>query len=367
MNHKLLYKNCLVDNIYEACTCCYDNTKELDYMQKKEYLEKRINAGHESILEHGRLALMITNIHDTTNIADVMGYEYSKWLEFYTTQLEDESYNMIVNGSIRAYKHFINHITEDTYEFNPIVKSIVSILLENTPKELWGNMFKIKDFLSTHNFIDVEPDETYIDVKKAGIVYDNIFIRDIPDIQLNKKDATKSVIIGCDSIKYYDLLIDDIMSNGFVPDIAENIFVTTIVFLNMSRTATHQLVRHRNAITQESQRYVNASDASFTIPVPNCNKTFNITLFGNTVNTSLSKLATELINIYGQLFSQGLKKEEARGFLPSNVNCGRLYMTFTLSSLDAFIKLRTNPHAQYEIRKYAETIKDVFDNLTTDE
>ena len=61
----------------------------------------------------------------------------------------------------------------------------------------------------------------------------------------------------------------------------------------------------------------------------------------------------------------GLKKEEARAFLPSNVNCGKLYMTFTVFSLLKFLELRTDPHAQYEIRQYAQTIKEKFDKLLT--
>ena len=132
----------------------------------------------------------------------------------------------------------------------------------------------------------------------------------------------------------------------------------------MSRTATHQLVRHRNAITQESQRYVTANNASFTIPVPEYNpdKIYSINIAGNKINTNLNDLAKELLNVYTQLQSQGLKKEEARAFLPSNVNCSRLYMTFTLESLIAFLNLRLDPHAQYEIRKYAEAINNIIDS-----
>ena len=40
----ILYKNNHVSNIYEACTCCYDNTKSLSYLDKKKYIKKRIDS-----------------------------------------------------------------------------------------------------------------------------------------------------------------------------------------------------------------------------------------------------------------------------------------------------------------------------------
>ena len=141
----------------------------------------------------------------------------------------------------------------------------------------------------------------------------------------------------------------------------------TIVFKNISRTATHQLVRHRNAITQESQRYVNYSDASFTIPLKDYdkNKLYSVKIGDIINNGSLDTIADDLMSVYPQLMQAGLKKEEARAFLPSNVNCGKLYMTFTVFSLLKFLELRTDPHAQYEIRQYAQTIKEKFDKLLT--
>ena len=78
------------------------------------------------------------------------------------------------------------------------------------------------------------------------------------------------------------------------------------------------------------------------------------------------EIGDKLISIYSSLLSQGVKKEDARAFLPSNVNCGRLYMTFTISSLIKFLELRTDKHAQLEIRKYALAINSVIDGIKKD-
>lgn len=366
LNCKVLYKNNLVENIYEACSCCYDNTKTISYLEKKEYISKRVNAGHESILEHGRMALLFKELPQerANDLIELMGLEYAKWFDFFTVTLEDNSYNLIVSGTIRAYKCFINHITEDEYERNVIVRYIIKEMLNNTVKELYGQNL----FMHFDSFIDAEPDVLDIETPKNGIRYDTIINKTIEDVATNSEPDTKQITLGIDagtiSVLEKDL-VEELMSCGFYINVLYKIIPVAVVFRNMSRTATHQLVRHRNAITQESQRYVSAENASFTIPVPDYTdeKEYTVDIFGKKTTVPLTVLATQLIKIYEQLRKQGLKKEEARAFLPANVNCGRLYMTFTLDSMLAFLNLRTDSHAQFEIRKYAESIKEIMADL----
>lgn len=353
----LLYKNNHVDNIYEACTCCYDNTKKLNYFQKKEYIAKRIIAGHESILEHGRLALKIINIRNSSLIAELTTYEYAKYLQFYSIHNEDNSYTLIINGNMRSYKYFITNTSMYEYDNNFIIRYIFKILQENTVKELYGD--------TDLDFVDIETiDNDVLDfnpeLDKNGLYYQYTHTQNIfGDMKTTKMN--KSIDIGYDFISYRKLKED-----SDIPDeLIEDIIPVTVVFKNMSRTATHQLVRHRNAITQESQRYVTYKDADFTIPVPDYNneKKYKISLFGQVKEINLSDLATEMMSVYEQLQKAGLKKEEARAYLPQNVNCKRLYMTFSLSNLYAFLGLRTDEHAQYEIRQYALTIKALVDTI----
>jgi thymidylate synthase ThyX len=365
LNCRLLYKNSLVNNIYEACTCCYDNTKNINYLEKKDYIGKRINAGHESILEHGKLAILFNDIPYSlhNSIIELIGLEYSKWLEFYTVQLEDGNYNLIVNGSIRAYKHFLNNLESDVYDRNDIIRDICKILRENTVKELYGT----SKHINFDDFVDVEPDILDIDKPNTGIDYDIKLETAIDGLATNGEEYIKRIMLGADEpfVTELDDIVEIILHSGFNRNVIYNVLPITVVFYNMSRTATHQLVRHRNAITQESQRYVNAKNASFTIPVPDYTdeKEYTVEIFGNKITAPLTVLATGLTKVYGQLIKQGLKKEEARAFLPSNINCGRLYMTFTLSSLIAFLNLRTDSHAQYEIRKYAEAVLDLITSI----
>ena len=365
LNCRLLYKNSLVNNIYEACTCCYNNTKNINYLEKKDYISKRINAGHESILEHGKLSILFNDIPYSlhNSIIELIGLEYSKWLEFYTVQLEDGNYNLIVNGSIRAYKHFLNNLEPDVYDRNDIIRDICKILRENTVKELYGT----SKHINFDDFVDVEPNILNIDKPNTGIDYDVKIETAIDGLATNREEYIKRIMLGADEpyLLLQNDIVEIILHSGFNRNIVYNILPITVVFYNMSRTATHQLVRHRNAITQESQRYVNAKNASFTIPVPDYTdeKEYTVEIFGNKITAPLTVLATGLTKVYGQLIKQGLKKEEARAFLPANINCGRLYMTFTLSNLIAFLNLRTDSHAQYEIRKYAEAVLDLITSI----
>lgn len=360
---KLLYKNNLVDNIYEACTCCYNNTKNISYLEKKEYIKKRILAGHESILEHGRLAMKFYNIPNTlyNNIIELTSFlGFSKWLNFHSEYYENNTYDLIVYGNIRGYKYLIYNITPFIYDNNILIRKLIKILEENTVAELYGdinNLFDKEDIEFT--FTDIETGVNDIETKKSGISYSNID-KVIVDVPTTNNKTEKSVIVGIDIDELTKMSSDNYEYIDY--ELLCDIIPVTVVFNNMSRTATHQLVRHRNAITQESQRYVDSSNASFTIPVPEYDKDkkYSINILNSRFNISLDELAKELLSIYGQLQKQGLKKEEARAFLPSNVNCGRLYMTFTLKNLITFLHLRLDKHAQYEIRKYAESIDQII-------
>ena len=147
----------------------------------------------------------------------------------------------------------------------------------------------------------------------------------------------------------------------------------TVLFKNMSRTCTHQLVRHRNAITQESQRYVNYSGASFASPDRftdryDSNTKYKFEFGGNKYSMTLADIGKAEIGIYKDLtnkslneeegIKQALLKEDARAFLPSNVECGKIFMTFTFSSLFMFFILRVDTAAQAEIRTFASSLYD---------
>ncbi|MBN1481671.1 FAD-dependent thymidylate synthase [candidate division KSB1 bacterium] len=63
--------------------------------------------------------------------------------------------------------------------------------------------------------------------------------------------------------------------------------------------------------------------------------------------------------LYQELLEGGVAKEHARIVLPLSLYT-QFYWTINSRSLMNFIKLRTEEHAQYEIRQFAHVIDDIF-------
>ena len=355
---EILYYNDTVNIIYEACTACYNNTKDISYQEKKEYIKRRVNAGHDSVLEHGYVSFIIHDIPNTPEFAEAMSQIIgpAHYLYIQSAEMEDGTFSLLIGGSVRAYKHFIIEMGNyNNLKNNFIAYHILKTLSITTVKEFYGSTYGIIMCSELGIYFVDEVDNYYDTVDGENpCTYNNSLI---------------SILDGFIPIKNYRDIFCKVYRYGFVEDDVKNVLPVTILFKNMSRTATHQLVRHRNAITQESQRYVDYSNAKFTIPDMSSymedyeDKKFNIEINGNKYDVTLEELSEIMISIYPQLLKQGMKKEDARAFLPSNVQCGRLYMTFTYKSLEKFIELRTDPHAQTEIRTYAESIRDIYHNI----
>ena len=64
-------------------------------------------------------------------------------------------------------------------------------------------------------------------------------------------------------------------------------------------------------------------------------------------------------DLYQQMLEWGISREIARMVLPLNIY-SQWYWKVDLKNLLDFLKLRTDPHAQYEIRVYAEEIEKIL-------
>lgn len=119
-----------------------------------------------------------------------------------------------------------------------------------------------------------------------------------------------------------------------------------------------------NSINEESLRYVDARQEVY-IPAPErCQKQSEDNKQGSSpeivdapelVRLLIQKNAEECFHNYELLMSQGLAKEIARSVLPLGLYTG-WYWQANLRMILHFLSLRTDPHAQYEIRVYAEAM-----------
>lgn len=118
----------------------------------------------------------------------------------------------------------------------------------------------------------------------------------------------------------------------------------------VSRSMTHQLVRHRIAsFTQKSQRYVDESNFDYVIPdtIRENEKAFDI----------YKKFMDICKDTYIKLKELGIPKEDARFVLP-NATKTEIVLTANFRELRHMISLRGSKDAQWEIRRvFMEILK----------
>ena len=129
----------------------------------------------------------------------------------------------------------------------------------------------------------------------------------------------------------------------------------TFLISGISRPCSQQIERHRIAsYTQESQRYVNAENATFIMP----NSIFDSEGFEMYVD-----FLEQSKRLYSCLVKNGVKKEDARFVLPQAVTT-KMMMTINFRSLRNLLNLRLDVHAQWEIRRVAAMMVAELSNVS---
>ena len=122
----------------------------------------------------------------------------------------------------------------------------------------------------------------------------------------------------------------------------------TFKISDVSRSLTHQLVRHRLAsYTQESQRYVKKLDFDYVTPDSIIDKP--------ELCEKYDDLMSKINELYSLFIQAGIKREDARYMLP-NACTTSIWVTMNFRELRSFFKLRCDSHAQWEIRDMAKTM-----------
>jgi len=73
----------------------------------------------------------------------------------------------------------------------------------------------------------------------------------------------------------------------------------------------------------------------------------------------IAKANEAAVEVYNQLLDNGVAREQARGVLPQNMMT-TYWATVDLANLIKFLDLRDDAHAQWEIRQYAQAIKQLL-------
>lgn len=353
-----IYMNDGIRICAQACSCCWDKTIPEDYEGQVNYLARRCKTGHTSVLEHSNLVILyklpnMVSTHDdmiqTQTLIEFLGN--CKYLNTVVRQSAGGGAPYIlIGGSYRAYDYMYNNVPHPNYG---MIKLVTKEIYQHVNSLMFPDLTGGEDpILNKDSFLDTEPD--------AVSDYFNPIGTDLYEDE-------KVKFISIDNIEQIKRNVDRICPDTFSIDDISKVASATILFKDMSRTGTHQLVRHRNGITQESQRYVDYSHAAFADPLAfkpekyDVDKKYDFEFGGQKFSMTSMELGGSIIGIYQYLIDQGMMKEDARSFLPGNVKCRRLYMTFTYKNLLKFFELRCHPAAQAEIRSFAMAAQNGFE------
>ncbi len=149
-------------------------------------------------------------------------------------------------------------------------------------------------------------------------------------------------------------LIGNVIESGHGSTIEHIVF--TFAISGVSRTLSHQLVRHRAGVAfdQQSQRYVKYKGAATMLPA-------TIAEGDAGLRERFEEQVDGALGLYGELVEAGVPGEDARFVFP-NATRTNLVMTTNLRALIHMSGLRLCTMAQWEIRRLFQLIRhEIFD------
>ena len=205
-------------------------------------------------------------------------------------------------------------------------------------------------------------------------IYVNGEWKTLGDRKVDLKDEADSKYIDESELIPVSKVVKAIMVNNYhkstsldvniMGEIYEAIIKTdAIVFRidKMSRAISQQINRHDFGITQASQRYIDSSDLQFIEPTQfnskyDMRKEYKVSFGGQEFTFRSDELGEEIIKLYPQLIEQGMLKQDARSYLPMNVETSAYY-TSTIQNLIHFINIREDKASQPEVQEIAHSIR----------
>ena len=183
--------------------------------------------------------------------------------------------------------------------------------------------------------------ESIMNVKLIGYTPDPEKIPAMAAKLTHSKTKPEDLVESSD--KELNTILEHVLNVGHTSVIEHTSF--TFAISDVSRSLTHQLVRHRIAsYAQQSQRYVDFKEPNYVTP-PKIAK-------NKDMKEAYEKTMDKIWEEYNNLLELGVPAEDSRFVLP-NAACTNIIVTMNARSLMNFFELRTCMHAQWEIRKLA--------------
>lgn len=342
-----IYNNDAINIVHDACTICVAGEKERNTLKERaSFISGKIKLGHESILEHSNYIMMVEyragedGEKDFAEISNCF-----KYLNVLTKSDEDE-FVILIGGSARGFKHVIRTIENPN---NSLYCTIIEYIKAYIPSCFFADLIE-DDIFAPNDFFDL-----YLDGDDITSGEDDGYIYyPCKDYRKNIDwNSSYAKILNLDDIRHVFMRKCALYFTYY--ELMDFVTVNTI-FVNVSRSCSHQIVRHRNGITQLSQRYVNMENAINYLPtslkeLDNWDEIEPVV--NHTIDTAFSA--------YGDMIKAGVKREDARYILPNSC-ATTLYMTFTFRNLIKACELRMDKHAQLEIRELFTDLKEQLED-----
>ena len=171
--------------------------------------------------------------------------------------------------------------------------------------------------------------------------------------ELNPDDIFNRATTGQVATEKQQDLIRRVIESGHGSTIEHIVF--TFGISGVTRTLSHQLVRHRAGVAfdQQSQRYLNYKKPSYMVPG-------SLQDAPSEMRDHFTAQMDDSLSFYGEMLEAGIPGEDARFVMP-NATRTNLIMTANLRSLIHMSGLRLCTMAQWEIRRLFQLIRhEVF-------
>jgi len=294
---------------------CYRSTARMG--TAPEFIAARVREGHEDIIEHVVVTVRVTNSVEPL---------YWRTRNRHCEVTDVGANTWIVSGNTRVWLDFFRHGV--ALESLPILKAVAP--------SVFGE-FEVGDWRLEDWEIERLGDSAQTGRPISNLQSPNLPIsQSLLPAQLGPMRVT---LLG-----YTRPLLED-------PALLVDHGAATFFFEGISRTCTHQLVRHRLAsFSQESQRYVELSKGGWQAIIPPA----------VAENAAAMAELTEFWRIaeekYARLRDLGIRKEDARFLLPNAAET-RIVTTMNFAAWQHFLWLRAvDKAAQWEIRAMGQEV-----------
>lgn len=345
----IVLQNNHVELIHRACKECYKGKLCQTVPDKLKYIMSKVKLAHESVIEHSNVVMLVELSKENLSMLSDIVSASRLFLDFEIETVDNIAY-ILVGGSIAGYKRLIQRAKNIN---NPIIAAII------------GQLY----YLDKEYFYDFIEDGI---MEESKFMDSDLVVREEshPYKLDDKFEKSKDIeVLNIDSI------VELYANTGgiFEKHRLLKFVSTTIYFKDMSRVITQQLTRHRNAISQKSQRYVDETGAKAVNPIrlnydEYIKKSIKLGLTEEEAKDKVESLISlfdknleEIAAIYDEVRSDNFVNKEDARYLLTNAVHSSLFVTMTGTNAIHFCKMRADLHAQKEIRLYAYPLEDMLE------